>query len=356
MTSITTLKNSEIATYKSIDEDSSKSIYDNPIFKPRLYQAKIHFYEQYKTSGFIDLNELESCYLDWVNFDEFYTIKKKIYGIGVYVLTGKVVKSSKRGNDVYNSRVSKKFNLIYKALENYEAEYDNAYVLRTDILFFTLTYANRDLYEVYENSGKDYNRFMSNLRKIFPKAKTIARCFEAQRDGTVHIHALIYIGTHIDITPWINQKGKKVYIIKNYDLWLKLKNCWKYGFSDIQGFVKFRDGLKYIFKYIKKGINVDSDDSSLITLSLNWLFEKRSFSINYDVLRILFNLRFNISPHKSNSRTILRCIGLIIEYEFVGVFSKKQLNLKDDKWFYEFYEFPEELINLIWGKWETPFR
>jgi len=186
---------------------------------------------------------------------------------------------------------------------------------------------------------------MSNLRKIFPRAKTIARCFEAQRDGTVHIHALIHIGTHIDITPWINQKGKKVYIIKNYDLWLKLKNCWKYGNPDIQGFVKFRDGLSYIFKYIKKGTNIDFDNSSLTTLSLNWLFRKRSFSINYKILRILFNLRLDTPKHNSN----LQNGGIRIEYTYIGIFSASYLKLNSKKWFYEFHKLPDILKKLING-------
>jgi hypothetical protein len=196
---------------------------------------------------------------------------------------------------------------------------------------------------------------MSNLRKIFPRAKTIVRCFEAQREGVVHIHALIYIGTHIDITPWINENNEKVYIVKSYELWNKLKDCWKYGFSDIKAFVKLKDGLKYIFKYVKKSTYLNTSDNSLLTIALNWLFKKRSFSINYKMLRILFNLRLDIYKHNSNSNTILQCIGLVVEYEFIGIYSKKQLGLESKQWFYEFYEFPETLINAIWGKWETSF-
>ena len=296
-----------------------------------------------------------SYYLDWVNLDEYVVIKKKIYGLGSYSLSCRVIKLSKRGNDVYNYRVSKRFSLLYDALENYEIDQDNCYVLKSDILFFTLTYANRDIFKSYMNSGIDYNRFMSNLRKIFPRAKTITRWFEAQRDGTLHIHALIWIGIHIDITPWINIYGINVYIVKSYELWNKLKGCWKYGFSDIKAFVKLKDGLKYMTKYIKKSLDLNTSDYSLLTIALNWLFKKRSFSINYKILRFLFNLRLDIYKHNSNSKTILQCIGLVVEYEFIGIYSKKQLGLEGKQWFYEFYELPKELINAIWGKWETSF-
>jgi hypothetical protein len=343
MTQELQLENNDLLTYKSIDENSSP--------KPRLNKAIKYFRQKY-FSGEFDINELEQYYLEWVNFDEFIFIIKKIVGKGKFKLKYDFVKCSKRGNDVYNYRVSKKFNLIYKALENYEADQDNCYILQTDILFFTLTYANRDLYEVYENSGEDYNRFMSNLRKIFPRAKTIARCFEAQRDGVIHIHALIYIGTHIDITSWINQKGKKVYIIKSYKLWNMLKNCWKYGFSDIQGFVKFRDGLSYIFKYIKKGTNIDLDNSSLTTLSLNWLFLKRSFSINYKILRILFNIRIYAPKHNSN----LQDGGIRIKYTFIGIFSATYLKLNPEKWFYELNKLPDRIRKLIEVKSEMKER
>jgi len=293
--------------------------------------------------------------LDWVTLDEYLVIRKKIYSIGLYIQKALVVKCSKRGNGVYSYRVSKRFELLYHALENYEIEKDDCYVLKSDILFFTLTYSVRDIFHTFENSGKDYNRFMSNLRKIFPRAKTIIRCFEAQNDGVLHIHALIWIGTHLDVAPWINKEGDKVFIVKSYDLWLKLKNCWKYGFCDIKCFTKLREGLKYIFKYIKKATDIDYSDNSLTTLALNWLFRKRSFSINYKLLRFLFNVRLDTYKHNSNSRTILQCVGLIIEYDFVGVFSKKQLGLDGRRWFYEFNEFPETLINACWGKWDTPF-
>jgi hypothetical protein len=190
---------------------------------------------------------------------------------------------------------------------------------------------------------------MSNLRKIFPKAKTIARCFEAQRDGVIHIHALIWIGCHISIKKYfyLDKKGNKKYkfIVESQELWNKLKNCWKYGFCDIQGFTKFRDGLSYIFKYIKKGTNIDFDNSSLTTLSLNWLFRKRSFSINYKILRILFNIRLDTPKHNSN----LQNGGIRIEYTFIGIFSSEFLKLNSKKWFYEFHKLPDILKKLING-------
>jgi hypothetical protein len=346
-------KNNSISNIYSFNTQSS--ILDNSIFKPRLYRTREEIFNEYYASGFLDLNKVMSHYLDWVNLDEYVVIKKKIYGIGVYALSSKVIKLSKRGNDVYNYRVSKRFSLLYDALENYDIDQDNCYVLRSDILFFTLTYANRDIFNSYMNSGKDYNRFMSNLRKIFPRAKTITRCFESQSDGTLHIHALIYIGTHIDVTFWKNIYGVKVCIIKSYALWEKLKNCWKYGFSDIKAFVKLKDGLKYIFKYVGKSTYLYNSYNSLLTIALNWLFKKRSFSINYKMLRILFNLRLDTNKHNSNSKIILQCIGLIIEREFVGIFSKKQLGLDSKQWFYEFYEFPKELINVFWGRWDSSF-
>jgi len=344
------INNNNFPTYKSISE--------SPIFKPRLYQARLHFLEQYRAYGFLDLNELISYYLDWVSLDEYFILWKKIYSIGVYIKIPYAVKCSKRGNDVYAYRVWQKLSLLYEGLERYEPN-DSCYVLRSDILFFTLTYENRNLFEVYENVGRDFNRFMSNLRKIFPEAKCLIRCFEAQKDGVVHIHALIYIKQHIDIKPYFMKKGKdegkQRYIIANKDLWDMIKKCWKYGYADVQAFLKLRDGLEYIFKYIYKAIELEPENKSLLTLSLNWLFGKRSFSINYKCLRTLFNLRLDRHKHNSNSRTILQCINLVIEHEFVGVFSKKQLGLDGDNWFYTFETFDDKLLNALFGEWETPF-
>lgn len=221
-------------------------------------------------------------------------------------------------------------------MKKYESETE-CYVLKSDILFITLTYAERNIYN-YEKVGEDLNRFMSNLRKIFKKPKIIIRTFEAQKSGIVHIHLLVYIGKPIDI-----KKHNNTFRIRNYELLTKIKNCWKYGFSDIQAFVKLGEGLRYILKYVKKNIDTQV---SLLTLSLNWLFRKRSFSINYRILRSLFNLRLDLLKHNSNSSIQLNC-GYIITYCFVGIFSKDELNIKGEKWFYEFDKIPKNVKKLI---------
>lgn len=282
------------------------------------------------------LEELEQYYLDWVNLDEYLLIKKTKKGNNQYEEKYLVLKCSKRGNDIYNYRVNKKFELVFEGLKNYENELD-CYVLKSNLLFITLTYAERNIYN-FQKVGEDLNRFMSNLRKIFKNSKIVIRTFEAQKSGVVHIHLIVYIGNFIDII-----KHNDTFRIRNYELLTKIKNCWKYGFSDIQAFIRLEDGLRYILKYVKKNIDTQV---SLLTLSLNWLFRKRSFSINYRILRFLFNLRLDLLKHNSNSKIYQNgCYS--ITYFLVGIFTKEELGIRSQKWFYELNKIPKNVKKLI---------
>lgn len=304
--------------------------------KPRLYKARKIFLEQLYDYE-LDLNELIDYYLKWLNLNEYVVIKKVEYGNNIYNEKFIALKCSKRGNDVYNYRVNKKFQFLYDALENYEP--DDVYILRTRIFFITLTYKERDLKKWFE-CEEDFNRFMSRLRKIFKRAKTLVRTNEAQNDGMIHIHVLIDLGKEIEIIKHIDNDGKISFRIKNYELLQMIKNCWKYGFSDIQGFVKIREGLKYIFKYIKKAI--ENNENSVLTLSLNWLFRKRSFSINYRWLRFFFNIRLDMLKHNSN----LEIKEIKIEFILVGIFSAKELGI-NNKWYKEFIKLPKKVRELL---------
>lgn len=305
--------------------------------KPRLEKARRYFLNDLNN---LNLNELIEYYKFWVSYDEYILLKKAEYGNGEYKERFIALKLAKRGNDIYNYRVNKKFIILMEALENYEIETNNSFI-KSDILFITLTYSNpfRNLLSCWYNIGNDFNLFMAKLRKIFRNAKTLIRVFEAQLDGTAHIHALIYIGTHIEAFKYI--KGESYsYRIRSLTLLEKIKKCWNYGFIDIQVFKEIKAGLKYIFKYIKKTIELN--DKSLLSLSLNWLFRKRSFSINYRLIRFLLNNRLDTYKYNSN----LKNNGLKVVFVVVGIFSETELGIKN-KWYKEFMKLPPKIKELI---------
>jgi len=63
---------------------------------------------------------------------------------------------------------------------------------KTKVLFVTLTY-RRDgrIDSAWEDVGKDYNRWISGLRRRYGKIHVL-RNWEAQSDGYPHIHCVLY--------------------------------------------------------------------------------------------------------------------------------------------------------------------
>ena len=143
-----------------------------------------------------DLESIERAYLDWVSYPEYMIFQ------GEHRHTGekrwKAVNASKRGNDVYNWRLSKRLDWVDDlpnlTFFNWK---DRSKRHKTRALFVTLTYAREDLRvdEAWEQVGEDFNRWVSRIKKRFGTVRII-RVWEAQRDGYPHIHAICVFENH----------------------------------------------------------------------------------------------------------------------------------------------------------------
>ena len=143
------------------------------------------------------LSEIVNKYLEWLS-DVKYMILNKIH-LGTFESEVFAVKCSKRGNDVYCYRVYRRFKGLASLAEKtvFFNPKDRNLNKTTRALFLTLTYDTKlcSLADAWKNIGKEFNRFMSHVRKLFGKVSS-CRVFEVFQNGYPHIHCLLLFHPH----------------------------------------------------------------------------------------------------------------------------------------------------------------
>ncbi|MHA1410204.1 MAG: rolling circle replication-associated protein [Candidatus Odinarchaeia archaeon] len=241
--------------------------------KPRLeyYRALLSFDNP-------DLEKIIDAFIYWSTFVEYLIFRKE--NIYAYKKEYKAVKAAKRGNDVYSWRLSKRLKHVYELPKNVFFNYkDRNRKQSTKVVFVTLTYArNEPLDVLWEEVGKDYNRWISALRRRYGKI-SVLRCWEAQRDGYPHIHCvLLFHGCGFQ-TFFYNGKWR---IFKKREI----AELWRWGYSDIFALYSLGAGVGYVLKYVTKVNNAllteKVDRKLVLSLALMWIFRKRAYSVSKD--------------------------------------------------------------------------
>ena len=253
----------------------------------------------------------------------------------------KAIKCAKRGNDVYFFRVRNRLNQLLQICKgNYQLIWKDEDGYYTQFLYLTLTYDTKrcSIREAWEQIGKEWNRFLSYLKKKFGVISVI-RTWESFENGYPHIHAIIYFfETAFRV---IKYKRKKFTEWRLYDRNLKLEiNRGWHSFIDIQA-IENTKRLQYIFKYILKELkNNREQQKQKRTLAMMWLFRKQSFSISNDFITELASYthssvsdseRLDLNMHNSN-------------WEFVGIFTAEELCIKDTNKFTIIFETIPEIV------------
>ena len=143
------------------------------------------------------------------------------------------------------------------------------------VLFTSLTYRRDDnLTVVWDKVGMDFNRWITGLKRKYGNI-LIIRTFEAQSDGYVHVHSVLYFQDYEFETFFYNGRWR---ISERDDV---VKN-WGWGFCDVLALYSLKAGLGYVSKYITKiqSAVVDGDETYVLTLALLWVFRKRAFSVS----------------------------------------------------------------------------
>ena len=242
------------------------------------------------------------------------------------------VKCSKRGNDVYRSRVKNRFvGLSHKAekLEFFNPK-DRNNEKTTCALWTTLTYDTklRSYNEAWEQIGIEFNNFMAFVRSNFGKV-SCCRVFESFENGYPHIHCILLFQEY-NFSVFRDAKGQ--FRVHGKEI---IAEGW-HSNVDIKAMSSLAGGFSYLKKYLLKGIDFEKADSKgLKTLALCWVYRKRAFAVSGSFRKALTDLITQL--HNSNKPTAqTTLLGEIIpeeKYALLGFANEKDLEIEEDTWF-----------------------
>jgi len=270
-----------------------------------------------------DLEGLEKFYVEWRDYNEYIVVQKQSDNLRV---EGEIdretiaVKCAKRGNDVYWWRVWKRIKKLYDLKEQTLFDPHSTFKL-SNVLFVTLTYdvKQSSITEGWETEGDDFNKWIRNLRKKFGRISYF-RSLEASKKGYPHIHILMIF--HDYEFKVIEIRGKYRILEKE-----EFEKSW-HSFVDVQAIRKFREGVRYVTKYLTKTKN--ESKTQILTLALCWLFRKRSFAISgdlHEVMEISIGRGQMIQTNLMGEEIILNVVWV-----FIGIFSAEKLGITCNEW------------------------
>lgn len=183
--------------------------------------------------------DVKERYEEWLQEDIF------ISGVGE---DGKVYfwKGAKRGTEHYINRIHKK---IRGRVKGWLQEHRDLNYWK----FLTLTVPETDI-ESIVTFRLAWNRFLTNLRKRFPRMR-IFRVYELQERGSVHLHAIIW-GIKWIPTGWLSKN-------------------WHYGRPNVQRPRSIRGILHYLTNYLEKSF------TNVYVQSFMWFWRMRQWACNF---------------------------------------------------------------------------
>jgi hypothetical protein len=101
-----------------------------------------------------------------------------------------------------------------------------------------------------------------------------------------------------------------------------------HSFVDVQAIRKYREGVRYVTKYLTKTKN--ESKTQVLTLALCWLFRKRSFAISGDMQEVI---EISIG-HVQMTQTSLMGeeVNVNVVWVFIGIFSAEKLGITLNEW------------------------
>jgi hypothetical protein len=221
---------------------------------------------------------------------------------------------------VYWWRVWKRIKKLYDLKEQTLFDPHSSTKL-SNILFATLTYDVKQsrISNAWETEGEDFNKWIRNLRKKFGRISYF-RSLEASKRGYPHIHILMIFHDYEFKVSVI--RGKYRVLEK-----AEFEKSW-HSFVDVQAIRKFREGVRYVTKYLTKTKN--ESKTQVLTLALCWLFRKRSFAISGDMQEAM---EISIGCRKMIQTNLVgEEVTLNVEWVFIGIFSADKLGITRNEW------------------------
>jgi hypothetical protein len=260
------------------------------------------YLRQLAESGTYDFDDIVKKYEAWV-LDHKYMVMCHMRetwlsdeGQFEYV----AVKCSKRGNDVYVSRVDSRLYGLGFHIPNVDFDFEKD--PRTNILFITLTYDTKlcSFEEAWKKIGEEFNRWKANVRKKFGDF-SVFRCFEALQNGHPHIHLIaVFKEQYFRVFKSYEQakdgKMHKVWLINEKEVFEPYWHSW----TKIKAVYNLKGGLNYLKKYIMKCAEYQHDDNKgKITLAMCWVFRKKAFYVSGKFRKALSDLITTLCSSKT---------------------------------------------------------
>jgi len=242
------------------------------------------------------------------------------------------VKCAKRGNDVYKSRVKKRFSGLVSRTQDlvFFNPKDRTRIKETSALWVTLTYDTKlcSYQEAWEQIGIEFNGFMSHIRRSFGKI-SCCRVFESFENGYPHIHCILLFEEY-RFGAFRDSKGQ--FRVKEKDA---ISEGW-HSNVDVKAMSSLVGGFSYLKKYLLKGIDLERADSKgLKTLALCWVFRKRAFAVSGQFRQALNDLITYL--HNSNKPLVqVTLTGEIIpeeQFYLLGFVSGNDIKIKNNVWY-----------------------
>jgi hypothetical protein len=276
----------------------------------------------------------------WKNEHEYMVLKHVFHEKESFF----AVKCAKRGNDVYNSRIKRRFGFLRKNVNDFEFfsvnDFRVDHVVKTRALWVTLTWHTRkgSIRQAWEKDvSKAWNRWISAMRKRYGRIDVL-RAWETTERGYPDTHAiLLFESKEWTVFPWLDKHEKLTYRIQEKD---EIHDLWRQGFIDVQALRTMRSVVNYALKYQMK-VNEGREDGrcNQKTLAFMWLYRKRSYAVSRRFFSVVARLDRDL--HNSNPSGIEND-GT---FEFLGVFSGRLLGLTHGEWYAELK--PDVLTGLI---------
>lgn len=246
--------------------------------RPRLSRAR-DLLEDFSYSD-VGLERILGFYEEWVNHNEALlllktTLKPNCVEDHEFI----AVKCSKRGNDVYVSRVNSRLGVLLDPhnVKNGVFFDIHANVKKTRMVFVVLTFdpKHTSLYDGWFNVGTDFNRWITNLRGKYGRISYF-RTYESHLSGFPHINVILYFHDH------------EFNVFRKNGKWrIEEKPEFEHAYHsnvDVQAVRTLSDAMRYISKDITKTYHenqgcIDDVKKQMLTLALCWVFRKKSFSL-----------------------------------------------------------------------------
>jgi hypothetical protein len=323
----------------SISDFEREGLLDNG--KPRLNAARSYFLGL----RHLDFNGLVQYWRIWKDFVEYLVLQKQ-EGRFYEEKTTIAVKCSKRGNDVYWGRVKKRLGFIREIEDIQFFNPKDRGLKSTRAVFVTLTYDPKfgSVDDAWSNEGVLWNRWITNLREKYGKLSYI-RTWESFINGYPHVHALLVF--HDSEFRVFRHVGKDRKTRWRLEAKAEFESSWP-AHVDVQGCVSLRSASLYITKYLTKRFHDSSEealDKSLrgLTLSMNWIFRKRSFAVSRDLgdlIKVLHNSK------SEGGQATLDGGFLPCRWVCLGVHSALDLGVDGSRWV---VELSADQIDISWG-------